>query len=428
MDINDERLPNSEEIIFYLDLCSDFMKKRTLLKAIDSFMGEKNEFSGNISYGLVLFKREKDIFSIYNKNPDYILDTIDDIWEERDENKSYFENGLYEILAHIFKRSRKDPKRYQIIVFSDSVSDLSDEYHSALYNLILKAKLFSTTINIIRLGEKKFYSDDVRLKIISSETHGATLYCDDRKNIDTYLNSLVKSQESINILKSQTQQILDDDYSFYEKLATDLISLSSDDENLCILCEQETCPICETFSDELHKCYNCNAPFHNCCAAEFSITNRIGFNNIFRCPRCGALLKLDKEFVDKILEEKLEEQEEETEEKRSPLIEFYPQEEIISQNDNKIEFNNSEKTPQIPAKKKVRIGGFFGTEIELSSLNGSTKEDNQVDFRNNEEKEEKVSITSLKPPKSNIKLKLCPICGATVKQSIYCPVCGSKID
>ncbi|TFF85787.1 MAG: hypothetical protein EU518_00490 [Promethearchaeota archaeon] len=423
MDNNRNTSTNSEEIIFYLDIITDFIKKKTLLKAIDSFIEEKSELNKKVTYSLVLFQQGKDLFTLYDKNAENLINTINELWDEKDEEQSYFENGLYEILAHIFKRSRKESKIYQVIIFSDSVSNLSDEYHTALYNLILKAKNFSTKINIIRLGEEKFYEDDVKLKVITSETFGATLYCNDRKNLNTYLNSLVKAQENVNILETEVNRILEEDYTFYEKLATDLISISPEDETICVICEEEICPICETYSDEVHKCYNCNAPFHSCCAAEYSITNKIGFPNIFRCPRCGALLKLDKDFVETIIKEMAKETQEEKEEPERYRIpeEYIPEEDFI---EDQHEMKSQKFTP---LKKKVKVGGFFGTEIDISTLNSSSIQENATEMIQNKDQEE-ISISSLKPPRSKISLKLCPICGATVKESLYCPVCGSKID
>ena len=66
----------------------------------------------------------------------------------------------------------------------------------------------------------------------------------------------------------ESNKISQDEHTFYDKLATDLISLSPEDQKKCILCEQELCPICEAYSDEVHKCYNCNGPYHSCCATE----------------------------------------------------------------------------------------------------------------------------------------------------------------
>ena len=84
---------------------------------------------------------------------------------------------------------------YRIIVLSDSPRSLSEEYNSALYDLILKAKHFSIYIDIIRVGDKKFYKDDVKLKVITSETFGGTLYCREEKQLKRYLSSLVGSRK-----------------------------------------------------------------------------------------------------------------------------------------------------------------------------------------------------------------------------------------
>ncbi|MBD3193413.1 MAG: hypothetical protein GF317_00035 [Candidatus Lokiarchaeota archaeon] len=408
----------SEEIIFFIDLSTDFLKRKTLIKALESFVKEKEKVSGNSKYGLVFFKEGKDIFSIYQKDPEFIIDLIDDSWDERDINNSYFENGLYEILARVFKKSRTINKTYRIVVLSDTVSSLSEEYHTALYNLVIKAKNFSTFIDIIRIGEKKFYEDDVRLKIITSETYGGTLYCKNAKQLDTYLNSLVKSKDDYNIIQPKPPQILQEDITFYEKLAADLISLSENDKKVGILCEQELCPICEAYSDVLYKCYNCNASFHSCCIAEYSITNNIGFSHIFRCPQCSALLKIDKDFVDMV----------EADQKGEDYQIFSGEEDLEIEAETREEYQEAiveRQEVHTPTQKKVKIGGFFGSEV---TINASSNSKGNISINSSNKKEtDKISISKLKPPKKRKKITLCSICGTSVKNSSICPVCGSKV-
>ena len=405
MTINREKTLEFKEVIFYLDLSTDFLKKKALVKSLKSFIEGNDKANKGSTYGFVIFRKGKEVFSIYDKEAPFLLEKIEDIWEEREEGASYFENGLYETLAHVFKRSRTNPKIYRIIVLSDTPSTQSEDYHTALYNLVLKAKNFSTFIDIIRIGEDKFYEDDVKLKVITSETFGGTLYCNDSKQFSNYLNSLIRSKSEFNMIQSEYSKILDDEHIFYEKLATDLISLSPDDKINCILCEQEICPICEAFSDEVHKCYNCNAPYHSCCATEYSIVNNIGLPYIFRCPQCSAILKLDKDFVDMILEEKSESKTIQSEEEsisEEPILDESVEQEI----------------PEI-VQKKVKVGGFFGKEI---TVNAVTSNNNDVI------NEDKMSITTLKPPRARSSIQLCSICGTTVKESHICPVCGSKIS
>ena len=424
---------NSEEFIFYIDLTTSFLKKKPLLKAIGAFIKEKNKFNVLSSYGIVFFQKEDNPITAYDlKETETVLNTINDAWDTREVEHSYLENGLYEILAYIFKRSQKVTKDYRVIIISDTPSKLSEEYHLALYDLLIKAKKFSAFIDIIRVGDEKFYDDDVKLKVISSETHGGTFYCTDEKLFHNILGSLVQSKKEFKIIHTDEEdQILVEDQIFYEKLAVDLITLSPDDEEICTICEQEVCPICEAHSDEIHKCFNCNTKFHSCCAAKYSLAKNIGFMHIFRCPQCQTLLKLDEEYVNMIYEE---------EQGEEPIIEQpkeeYRDEELEQELYGEIELN-SLKPPSIPRPdmtKKVRIGGFFGREIEVKVNNNKIKESvTQISDRKltpSVEIKEQISITTLNPPKIRGTVKLCKICGATLQlhNPKNCPVCGAKID
>ena len=125
----------------------------------------------------------------------------------------------------------------------------------------------------------------MKIKVITSETFGGTFYCNINQFNDV-LGSLVKSKQEFNIIKPEQEQFLEEDKTFYERLAVDLISLDSKDDNVCSVCQFELCPVCGAFSDEIRKCYNCGAKYHGCCIARYSISNNIGFKHIFRCPQC----------------------------------------------------------------------------------------------------------------------------------------------
>ncbi|MCK4285978.1 MAG: VWA domain-containing protein, partial [Candidatus Lokiarchaeota archaeon] len=277
---------NSEEFIFYIDLITNFLKKKSVMKAINSFIKEKDKYNALSTYGVVLFQKGENPVNEYDlKDSDSLLNVIDGAWETRELEKSFLENGLYEILAYIFRKSRTSRKNYRVIIISDTPSKLSDDYYNALYDLLIKAKKFSAFIDIIRVGDEKFYEDDVKLKVISSETQGGMFYCQNEKLLQNILGSLIQNKSEFKVLKTEeSDQILGEDKVFYERLAVDLISLSADDEEICTICEQELCPICEAHSDEIHKCFNCDAKFHSCCAAKYALVKNIGFNHLFRCP------------------------------------------------------------------------------------------------------------------------------------------------
>ncbi|MHA2391761.1 MAG: VWA domain-containing protein [Promethearchaeota archaeon] len=430
---------NSEEFIFYLDLITDFLKKKSVIKAISSFIKEKDKFNVLSSYGVVIFRKEENPINEYNiKDSESILNTINGAWENREKKQSYLENGLYEILAYIFRKSREARKNYRVIIISDTPSKLPEDYYNALYDLLIKAKKFYTFIDIIRVGNEKFYEDDVKLRVISSETHGGTFYCPDEKLLQNILGSLVQNKSEFNVLKTEeTDQILKEDKVFYERLAVDLISLSPDDEEICSICEQELCPICEAHSDEIHKCFNCDTKFHSCCAAKYSLVRNIGFRHLFRCPQCETLLKLDEEFVNIVYEEELEERLPEIDPSEEILVESEEEEygaglsiEEADIEEEMIEEEAETLTPPSPPEdtKKIRVGGFFGKEIEIKLKNDSkATHEVQTPFMKSEQTQ---SITNLKPPRKRgeTSIKLCKICGATLQSATNCPMCGAKVE
>ncbi|TFF89347.1 MAG: hypothetical protein EU548_07615, partial [Promethearchaeota archaeon] len=334
-----------------------------------------------------MFLKGKELLTLYNKSDEQeVLDLIDNFWDRREDQESYFENGLYEILAHIFKKTRKEYIKYQVIVLSDRPSYQSEDYHSALYNLVLKASNFSTYIDVIRIGSveaigDKFMGDEVKLKVITSETVGGLFYCEHGKKLAGVLESLVKDKKQYNIVKTTKSQVKKEDKSFYEKLAAELISLSEEDDHVCILCQEEKCPVCNESSDELHKCYNCNAAYHKCCITRYSFAENVGFNHIFRCIQCQTLLKLDEENVNRFIEDLkpiIEEPIQQNSEENIPL-EFNEEEqfqnaEILEEELIEKEYESKKEAPsEKKAEKKVKVGGFFGTEITIETTNSGKR-------------------------------------------------------
>ena len=449
-------LVNSEEFIFYIDLITDFVKKKNLIKNIGTFIKEKAKFHTQSSYGLLIFQNDDNPVTLYDETDfEIFTDIVNEKWETREKKRSLFENGLFEILAYIFRKSRESRKNYRVIIISDTASTLSEDYHNALYDLLIKAKKFNTFIDIIRIGGEKFYNDDVKLKVVTSETHGGVLYCNDVKSFLNILMSLVQSKSEFNVVHPETSsKILEEDKIFYEKLAVDLISLDSEEEEKCDICEKEVCPICSAYSDEVHKCFNCNAKYHACCAAEYSISNNIGFNHLFRCIQCDTLLKLDEEYVDMIYEEEYEEQQEQ--ELATPEIveegieeeyleENHTEEQLIEEdyehvvigegilNPDKLKSPPSlnKPPPDITPTKKVRVGGYFGQEVRVK-LNGSNNnlvpsaiESVVSDTEGSTQVKENISITTLRPPRK-ILIKFCQMCGHTLRGTSTCPICGFK--
>ena len=481
---------NSEEFIFYIDLITDFLKKKILIKSISTFMKEKAKFNTQTSYGLLLFQKGGNPVTFYDESDfESYEKVLNEKWETRETERSLFENGLFEILAYIFRKSRDARKNYRVIIISDTPSTLSDDYHNALYDLLIKAKKFDAFIDIIRVGDRKFYDDDVKLKVVASETHVGVLYCEDGKSFLNILASFIQNRSEFNIVHPELDsQILDVDKIFYERLAADLISLDNDDEEKCDICEKEVCPICSAYSDEVHKCYNCNAKYHSCCAADYSISHNIGFKHLFRCIQCETLLKLDEDYVEMIYEEEYADEVEpeieyvddvEQDVESEELLDIVVEKEIsevqtidkitYKEDDQKFTIGDGilnpktlksppslssipeetppslsdipEETPpslsNIPQEtlptKKVKIGGFFGQEITVktkksheSLLSPATETIlGEAEANGSAQVKEKISVTKLRPPRKST-IKLCKMCGFTLRGISTCPKCGFK--
>jgi hypothetical protein len=473
---------NLEEIIFYIDLTTDFIDKEILISTIEEFIEEKLNLV-ETTFGIVIFQEDDNPISLYDeKDSNSIIKIIEDKWDTRPKILSYIENALFEILSYIFRKSREVKKIYRVIVISDTPSVKPEEYHNALYDLIIKSKNldFVTIIDVIRLGESTNYVDEVKIKVITSETQGGTFICNNIPQFKDVLSSLIKSKREFNIVRPDThqQQYLKEDKKFYERLAVDLISLSPEDEEICSICSLEVCPVCGAFSDEIKKCYNCGSKFHGCEIAKYAISNNFGYKHIFRCPQCETLLKLDEEYVELVYEEEYEElsiveiQEESITEpiemekqtnqfeqlpqgievstsefEKEQIIErtlpeeyqdeqIYEQEEEIEEKFEKIEITPSTpRPPKLKTKppppspliaKKVRVGGYFGQEIIVDE-NLKGRKIKIKDLPENQIIEQKKSITELKPPKKRTTIKMCVICGCTVSNVIICPNCGAKI-
>jgi len=146
---------NSEEFVFYFDLITDFIKKKNLIKSIGNFIKEKAKFNTLSSYGLLIFQNDDNPVTLYDETDfEVFTDILDEKWETREIKRSLFENGLFEILAYIFRKSSESRKNYRVIIISDTPSTLSEDYHNALYDLLIKAKNFNAFIDIIRVGKK----------------------------------------------------------------------------------------------------------------------------------------------------------------------------------------------------------------------------------------------------------------------------------
>ncbi|MHA1732882.1 MAG: zinc-ribbon domain-containing protein [Promethearchaeota archaeon] len=301
-----------EDIYFYIDLASEKgVKKKDLVRAVQKFFKSRAKIGllGG-QYGVFFFKEGGVPFLSANKTDAAgVVKVISEDWNAR-AHESYLENGLFYCLSDVANHFQSDAGRQlRIIIISDtpsgassSDSEAQEEKTKALLDLVEKFKFFPTFIDIIRVGKEKFYPDDVKLRLITMTTNGGLFYAEDAKTLEKVLNGLAINKNTAPLDPTGAGTYIGPEHKpFYEKLASEL--LPTDAGGTCCVCQQESSPYSEGLEDrkdDASVCFNCNVLYHDLCAARYSFEHNIGLYHIFRCKRCGALLKVKESLVQRV--------------------------------------------------------------------------------------------------------------------------------
>ena len=440
----------NEDVYIYLDLTKDLLKKKEIIKVVKYYIAEKNKTNLKGHYSLLIFQEEGNpIFITDKKDSGIITNSIEENWKTRPKEQSFFENGLFYIFSYIAETVRKKSKFNRIIVITDTPSDLSDDYQEALFNLVSVIKNFPTFIDIIRVSEKdeRFFSDDVKLNMLASDTKGGIFYIKDKKEFTDTIKKLVKTKQFATTFLDSPERITisTEDYAFYNHLAKSL--KKSDEINLvCHFCKEEICPVCASVYDFPSICEDCNTSFHNCCITNHVINHNIGIPNIFRCPNksCDVLLKIDEDEIIEVSGEVEVSTVKEYMEKEvfEDIPELIPDKETptfstaMEKWEEKVEpiSEESESISEGEPVKIIRIGGFFGKAYKVKKVGDEiVYEKITTTFKksDSEKKEvipqERTVLTDSRTRKKPTFL-ICPQCGRqNDSQQIKCDNCGSRL-
>ncbi len=291
-----------EDVIFYLDLTEKKFNKKDLVKALSDFVRQKQPLNPTGTYGLFVFETGKTpSFTLDLSGAKEIEDIIEKEWKARETEESYFENGLFFCLSHIASAFiRSDAKNLRVIVISDTPSNPGNpEKAQALIDLVEKFHYFPTFIDIIRIGNEKFYPDDVKLRIVTTTANGGLFYVEDERGLrDTLVQGLVKRKSLETLTPLGGNRFIEPEHhAFFVNMASELVTPPPGETKSCGLCKGDICPFCGDVQDAPYVCPSCGIAYHSCCAARFSVQNNIGIKYIFRCPNCTILLKVDPESV-----------------------------------------------------------------------------------------------------------------------------------
>jgi hypothetical protein len=482
-----------ENIIFYMDISGTTLKRKELTKCIITYIKVKKEKNPLTNFGILFFKE--------NGTPDLLVDQsdsqsiikkIDEEWQERNTQQNFLENGLFLCLSHIAEKAKKQNADHRIIIISDAPSNKSEEYQQALLLTLNNVKFFPTYVDIIRIGQERFYSDDVKLRIVTSTASGGLFYAEDIKSLAGILQALTNNKRLASMNQPDGKIMIDEENRmFYERLATDLLTPDLGESGICAICNKVEYEGEDVENAVFIKCYNCNAFFHANHAAIYSFENNIGLINLFRCPKCEVLLKIDEKFLlsvngidpstfksaiiedqeplqneSNIVDEIMSGMEDSETEQNDALgsseelvpnveeeITFEPlsSDNIFSNESNAVESNTQPQTNQ-PAQKAapLRPGGFgfFQRSPMIQSHPLNSNENSQLKSPNNEVwcppnvnsaqgESVAVKMSSLSPPGNEAEVKrrkpvrsfkLCMVCGVSNTGEVkLCKNCGAPV-
>jgi len=289
-----------EKIIIYLDLSSKVISKKDLIKNLINFAKAKLETNPHHSFNIFFFKEGGEPKIHENLTEIKTLKSVlEEAWDSRTQEGNYFENGLFFCLSGIASSFLEQAITFRILVISDLPSVKNSEYMEALMNLVETVRTFPTFIDIIRIGNQRIYADDVKLRVISTLTNGGLFYIETGKEMQDALEGLIKNKLLPDLRPEGGQAIAPEHSLYYQDLAleledanpVELLSLK------CVFCEEKKCQYCNNIEDYIRQCPSCGTAMHECCASIYSWNYNIGLKNIFRCPGCNTLIKIDERNV-----------------------------------------------------------------------------------------------------------------------------------
>lgn len=456
-----------EKIIIYLDLTSKYLSRKELVKSLTSFTKSKLKNNPHQVFSVFFFNKEGEPEIFENiEDPKEMKKKLDEATKKRSMDVNNFENGLFFCLSGIASSFLEQAITFRVLVVSDKASAKNSEYMDALMNLVETVRTFPTFIDIIRIGDQRIYSDDVKLRVISTITSGGLFYVTNEEELNESLRGLVKNKVLPDLRPEGGQAIDPQHQAYYQDLAMDLeIPKIHQLQNLsCTLCNGKICQYCNDIKDSLGTCPSCGAGLHECCAALYSWTYNIGIKNIFRCPKCNTILKLDERRVYEINGESLPGEFEEDipldaeDETWNPEIEEESaqtvQEPTMNETESSstdIEIISQEKAnptsteEESDMEQKVqKVGGFFGPKITIKKRNVTSGEEEEekteitppaptvpekkVETPDPQEVRARLAARRNKKRTSGPKIIVCPVCSSYIKPGVKtCEKCGCPI-
>ena len=263
-----------------------------IYEAIERFCEVKTSIDPSSRYNVSFFEENgPNYLEDFTLNPEHILLTLKSL--EPVIIGGNIGGGIFvgiSFIIQVFKTIGK--KAFRLIVFSDTgTPKIAPIYIPVLENLIDRVKDMPLFIDIIRIKIKDTEEDE-RLQKLVERCGGGIFYVKKLNNLPQLLETLaLKKKIKKKSLEDGKYIIPADSHLFFINLAEDLAEVK----------KRDTCSICfEKDAIDVLKCKKCGTIAHRTCWAQWAPKTSIGIPHVFRCFNCFNLIKLDKEYMEKI--------------------------------------------------------------------------------------------------------------------------------
>ncbi|MFX0071372.1 MAG: hypothetical protein ACFFAO_09815 [Candidatus Hermodarchaeota archaeon] len=283
----------SEDTLILNGLTPGITKMEPIYKALKNFFETKKSIDYSSRFNIILFQEDGpnylDSFTLNSENVLIALKSLEPMI-----TKANIGGGIFVAITFIidvFKQIAE--KTFRLIILTDSgTSRISEPHIPVIKSLIDQVKDMPFFIDIIRLNIDDF-EEDMKLMDLAKRCNGGIHEINKPELLNDILEFLALKREidPKNLLESKNYVIPPENHYFYENLAEIPLEITQKDK--CSICHKED-------NNPLIKCNTCGIITHKTCWALWTSVSSIGIQNVFRCHNCYSLVKLEKNFIQKM--------------------------------------------------------------------------------------------------------------------------------
>jgi len=265
----------------------------SIYKGLEHFCEIKKSIDESSRFNIILFQEDgPNYLEHFTLNPENILIALKSL--EPVIVKGNIGGGIFVAISFIidvFKRISE--KTFRLIILTDSGSPkISKLYMPVLENLLDQVKDMPFFIDIIRLNVDDFEEDGKLMNLVRRCNGGIHEINDVELLYDIFeFLALKREIEVSSLIEGKNYTIPPENQPFYMNLAEIPIEIEKPD--VCSVCFQKD-------DRPIVKCPNCGVITHKACWALWTSKSSIGIPHVFRCHNCYNLIKLNKDFVQRM--------------------------------------------------------------------------------------------------------------------------------